>query len=218
MPPLHVLVLVLAAITVAGCTTTPATPSSAPETRIAAGSPPGDFNVLGRADAPVTLIEFTDQQCPHCARHALETFPLIRRNYVDTGKLRYTSRDLPLPFHPFALPAAVAARCAGEQGRFWEYRARLFEEQSRLGTAPYQELALDLGLDVARFDACRSDGRQEANVRADIELAHAQGIGSTPSFVIGRLADGVFTGETFSGAQSYARFAARIDALLAAGP
>jgi protein-disulfide isomerase len=214
MPPRHILVLALLAVPVAGCTTAPATRSSAPEVPIASGSPPGDFNVLGRADAPVTLIEFTDQQCPYCARYALETFPQIRRNYVDTGKLRYTSRDLPLPFHSFALPAAVAARCAGEQGRFWEYRERLFEEQSRLGTAPYGELARDLGLDLPRFDACRRDGRQEAQVRSDIELARAQGIGSTPSFVIGRFVNGVFTGTTFSGAQPYAQFAARIDALL----
>jgi protein-disulfide isomerase len=174
-----------------------------------------EFNVLGREDAPVSIIEFTDLQCPYCARFAMQTFPELRRNYIDTGKLRFASCDLPLPFHAFAVPAAVAARCAGEQGKFWEYREALFKEQSRLGTAPYDELAHRLGLDVRRFGECRTDGRQEAEVRADAALAQSHGIGSTPSFVVGRLVDGVFQGETFSGAKPYEEFAARIDALLA---
>ena len=201
--------IVLAALLGSACSTAPpaATPPSA--------APPQAFNVLGREDAPVSIIEFTDLQCPYCARFATQTFPELRRSYVDTGKVRFTSRDLPLPFHPFAVPAAVAARCAGEQGKFWEYREALFEQQSRLGTAPYEELARRYGLDLDRFGACRRDGRQAANVRADAALAQSHGIGSTPTFVIGRLVDGVFHGETFSGAKPYAEFAAKIDALLA---
>ena len=94
-----------------------------------------EFNVVGRADAPVTIVEFSDLQCPHCARNALNTFPEIKRNYIDTGKVRYVARDFPLDMHPFAMPAAVATRCAGEQGKFWEYRHALFERQNDLGTA-----------------------------------------------------------------------------------
>lgn len=180
----------------------------------ATATPPAEFNVLGREDAPVSIIEFTDLQCPYCARFATQTFPEIRRNYIDTGKVRFAARDLPLPFHAFAVPAAVAARCAGEQGKFWEFREALFAVQSRLGTAPYDELARRFGMDVGRFDACRRDGRQEANVRADLALAQSQGIRSTPSFVIGRIVNGSFEGETVSGARPYEEFAARIDALL----
>lgn len=190
--------------------------SNPPPSATLPATPPAEFNVLGREDAPVSVIEFTDLQCPYCARFATQTFPELRRNYIDSGKVRFASRDLPLPFHAFALPAAVAARCAGEQGRFWEFREALFAGQSRLGTAPYDELARHFGMDVGRFDTCRRDGRQEANVRADLALAQSQGIRSTPSFVIGRIVNGSFEGEIISGARPYEEFAARIDALLGA--
>jgi protein-disulfide isomerase len=192
----------------AGCAGTPAKPES--------DEPLAPFNVMGREDAPVTIIEFTDLQCPYCARHATQTFPRLKADYIDSGKLRYTSRDLPLPFHSFALPAAVASRCAGEQGRFWEYREALFAAQTTLGTEPYGRIAGEMGLDVKRLEACRGDGREEANVRADLALAGSHGIRSTPTFVIGRVVDGEFQGELVSGAQPYEVFKAKLDALLAA--
>ena len=176
-----------------------------------------EFNVVGRADAPVTIIEFSDLQCPYCARHALNTFPEIKRNYIDTGKVRYAARDFPLHMHPFAMPAAVATRCAGEQGKFWEYRHALFDRQNELATSPYDSLAAELGLDVPSFAECRKNPAQAAAVRADVALAGSSGITSTPSFVVGRIVNGKFEGETFAGAKPYADFVARIDALLAAG-
>jgi len=204
--------LALAISLLAGCAGAPATPG--PDAPSAPAAAP--FNVMGRDDAPVTIIEFTDLQCPYCARHAMQTFPRLKAGYIDTGKLRYTSRDLPLPFHSFALPAAVASRCAGEQGRFWDYRDALFASQATLGTEPYGRIAGEMGLDVERLDACRNDGREEANVRADIALAASHGIRSTPTFVIGRVVDGEFQGEMVSGAQPFEFFQARLDALLAA--
>ena len=176
-----------------------------------------EFNVVGRADAPVTIIEFSDLQCPHCARNALNTFPEIKRNYIDTGKVRYVARDFPLTMHPFAMPAAVATRCAGEQGKFWEYRHALFERQNELATSPYDALAAELGLDVPRFAECRKDPAQVAAVRADIALAGSNRVTSTPTFLVGRVVDGKLEGEGFAGAKPYADFAARIDAVLAAG-
>jgi protein-disulfide isomerase len=196
-----------------GCATPPAEPAAeAPSSPSAAL-----FNVAGREDAPVAIIEFTDLQCPYCARYAMETFPRLKRDYVDTGLLRYSSRDLPLPIHPFAFPAAVASRCAGEQGRFWEFREALFASQAQLGTAPYARIARELGLDVERLEACRADGRQEAAVRAELALAAQHGIQSTPTFVIGRVVDGEFQGEVVSGAKPYEFFKERIDALIGAG-
>jgi protein-disulfide isomerase len=200
----RLLPLLVLSIVVASCVQAPSEPEA----------PAQEFNVLGRPDAPVTIIEFTDLQCPYCARFATQTFPKIRRSYVDTGKVRYTSRDLPLPMHEFAVPAAVAARCAGEQGRFWEYREALFAMQDHLGSAPYEELARKFGLDTDRFASCRADGRQESKVRADLELAKSFGIASTPTFAIGRLVDGVFEGEAVRGAKTYEDFAARIDILV----
>lgn len=118
--------------------------------------------------------------------------------------------------HALAVPAAVAARCAGEQGRFWEFREALFAAQGTLGHETYVDLAGKFGLDPEAFANCRSDGRQAANVRADMELARANGITATPSLVIGRLVDGQFQGETIEGAKPYAVIAAKIDALLGA--
>ena len=203
--------LAVALSLLAGCASTPAD-APASESQSPANAP---FNVIGRDDAPVTIIEFTDLQCPYCARYASQTFPRLKRDYVDTGKLRYTSRDLPLPFHSFALPAAVASRCAGEQGRFWEYREALFASQSQLGTEPYGRIAGQLGLDVGQLEACRANGEQESNVRADLAMAAQHGIRSTPTFVIGRVVDGEFQGEVVSGAQPYEFFKAKLDALLA---
>jgi protein-disulfide isomerase len=176
-----------------------------------------EFNVVGRADAPVTIVEFSDLQCPHCARNALNTFPQIKRNYIDTGKVRYVVRDLPLDMHPFAMPAAVATRCAGEQGKFWEYRHAVYDRQDDLDAAPYDALAAQLGLDVPRFAACQKDSAQADAVRADVQLAGSNGITSTPTFVVGRIVNGRFEGEAFAGAKPYVDFAARIDAVLAAG-
>lgn len=204
--------LAVAVVALAACATAPEPPPAA-EPRAGAGVP---YNVLGRPDAPVSIIEFTDLQCPYCARFATETFPRLKRDYIDTGKLSYASRDLPLPFHDFAIPAAVASRCAGEQGRFWEYREALFASQQQLGSEPYLRIAAELGLDVPRLEACRGDGRQEAALREEFALAVQQGIRSTPTFVIGRRVNGELQTEIVSGARPYEYFKARLDALLAA--
>jgi protein-disulfide isomerase len=186
------------------------------------------FNVLGSEDAPVAMVEFSDLQCPYCATYALQTFPRIKRAYIDTGKLHYASVNFPLPMHAYAFPAAVAARCAGEQGKYWQYREAFFADQSQIvsngsydlqtqlprDADPFDALARKLRLDAARFDACRRDIRQDAAVREDLSMARQDGITSTPSFMIGRVVDGELRGETISGARPFEEFAAKIDALL----
>ena len=180
-----------------------------------AGDPTAaDPRVLGSASAPVTIIEFTDLQCPYCARFARDTWPLLRERYVDTGKVRFATRDLPLSSHAFALPAAVAARCAGQQGKYWEYREVLFGNQTLLGQDRYAELAARLGLDTTRFDACRADAATTEAVRADAALAASSGIASTPTFVIGRVVNGQFEGDLISGAQPFEVFQQRLESLL----
>jgi protein-disulfide isomerase len=198
----------------AGCASTnqiPALPAVPPATTTAAQPDP---RMLGAADAPVMIIEFTDLQCPYCARFARDTWPQLRERYVDTGKVRFATRDLPLQFHAFALPAAVAARCAGQQGKFWEYREALFRDQSRLGQGRYAELAAAFGLDTARFETCRADPAVTQAVHADTTLARSSGISSTPSFVIGRVVNGEFEGEVIAGAQPFEVFQQRLDSLL----
>ena len=201
--------LLLACALVAACASgrEPAPPAPAPP-----------FNELGRVDAPVTILEFSDLQCRFCARHATQTFPQLRRDYIDTGKVRYVLHDLPLPYHPKAFPAAVAARCAGEQGRYWEFREALFAQQHRLGEELYAEISGGLGLEPERFAACRQDEKQAAAIRADINRAAGYGLGSTPSFVIGHGMPGATSGERIVGAKPYDVFRSRIEALLAAPP
>jgi protein-disulfide isomerase len=173
-----------------------------------------DERILGSSAAQVMIIEFTDLQCPYCAWFANTTWPRLRQEYVETGKVRFATRDLPLPFHAFALPAAIAARCAGQQGKFWEFREALFRDQAQLATDPHAGLAQSLGLDAAEFADCRRDPAVARSVQADVELAAASGIRSTPTFVIGRIVDGSFNGEILSGAQPFETFQARIDSLL----
>lgn len=207
-----VLALVLLT-TASGCTAAPQ-PQHQPAASTKRGAQPTDYRTLGSADAPLTIVEFTDLQCPYCARFASETFPALRARYIDTGKVRFTTRDLPMPMHAYAVTAAVAARCAGEQGRYWEYREMLFRGQARLAQAPYESIARHFGLDVERFAACRADGKMEARVQDDLAVARANGISSTPTFVIGRMIDGEFRGDAISGAQPIEVYAQRIEALL----
>jgi protein-disulfide isomerase len=207
----NVLPLVAVLLLGAACATTPSPSAGESEADAVAAAP---FNELGNVDAPILIIEFSDLQCSFCARHASQTFPELRRNYIDTGKLRYAVRDLPLPMHRHAVPAAVAARCAGEQGKFWEMRQAIYLARGRLDQEPYAGMAGDLGLDVERFEACRRDGRQLAKVQADAALAAGEGIASTPAFVIGRIVGDEFQGETIVGAKPYAVFAAKIESLL----
>jgi protein-disulfide isomerase len=183
----------------------------------AAGAEPtteAPFNVLGREDAPVAIVEFSDLQCPYCAIYALQTFPQVKRAYIDTGKVHYAAISFPLPMHAYAVPAAVAARCAGEQGKFWQYRDAVFADQAQLASDPFDALARKLHLDVAKFRSCRRDIRQDAAVREDLAMARQDGITSTPSFMIGRVVDGELQGDRISGAKSFEEFAAKIDALL----
>jgi protein-disulfide isomerase len=211
--PARRLVQTLIVVLIGACAQAPA--QQAPPPAETAAESTSEFNMVGRADAEVLVIEFTDLQCPYCAQFALQTFPRLKAAYIDTGKIRYASRDLPLPMHAHAETAAVAARCAGEQGRYWEYRHTVFAAQRRLGSEPWDELARELKLDIDRFDTCRRDGHQLQAVRSDMRLAMSNGLSSTPSFVIGHLVNGEFVGESFSGVGTYETFAAKIDALLA---
>ncbi len=198
----------------AGCASTARTADAPVASPVAGQDSPADERILGSAEAQVMIIEFTDLQCPYCARFAHDTWPLLRERYVDTGKVRFATRDLPLPMHEFALPAAVAARCAGQQGKFWEYREALFRDQSLLSQGRYVELAGTFGLDTTRFESCRADPAVLAAVRADAALAASSGIASTPSFVIGRVVNGEFEGELMSGAKPFEVFQQRLDSLL----
>jgi protein-disulfide isomerase len=174
-------------------------------------------HVLGAASAPVTLVEFTDYQCPFCKRFHDRTWPDIRKNYVDTGKVRFVVRDLPLTFHEQAMPGAIAARCADLQGKYWQARDRLFGTQETLSAATARAALIGAGVEASAYDACVKRPDWPQLIAADVAEADRIGVTGTPGFVIARKVGGQLSGELVLGAQPYAVFAARIDALLA-GP
>jgi protein-disulfide isomerase len=176
----------------------------------------GDNASKGSPGAALTLVEFTDYQCPYCGRHARDTAKRIEQEYVDTGKLRLVTVDLPLRIHPDAFRAAQATHCAQDQGKFWEMHDRLFENQTAL--EPLRGHAEALGLDADAFEACMTSEKYAAAVRADMVLAQSAGASGTPSFVLGRTDPNdpsKVTGVAFiRGAQPFEAFKAQIDKAL----
>jgi len=174
----------------------------------------GDDPMLGAADAPVTVVEFIDYECPYCQRFARDTFPQLKARYIDTGKVRYVARDLPLPKHSRARPAAIAAACAGEQGRFWDMHEALLA--GRLAEPDIAGHARALRLDSARFEACRREARHGPRLDADLAAARALGVAGTPSFLVGASAGAVARGRLLQGDEDYAAFAQVLDRYLGA--
>ena len=178
-----------------------------------------DDPVKGNPDAPVTIVEFSDFQCPFCSRFFDQTLPLIEENYINTGKVKLVYKDLPLDnLHPNARPVHIAAECADEQGKFWEYHDVLFETQSewnRLSSADLSsqlnDYATTLGLNSASFDSCLSSQDIADEVNADLLQAASYGATGTPTFFIGTEKDGFIK---LVGAQPYSAFQSAIDNLL----
>jgi protein-disulfide isomerase len=195
---------------------TPKPPQATVE-KIEAAVAVGSIVVRGSKDAPVTMIEFSDYQCPFCKRHVDQTVPGFVKDYVETGKLRYAFRDFPLTaIHPLAAKAAEAARCAGEQGKYWEMHDRLFANQKELQPEKLPTHAQAIGLDEPKFRECLDQGRYAAAVQKDVDEGARLGITGTPTVVVG-LTDGAQAKNAviIHGAQAIATFKAEIDKLLA---
>jgi len=172
-------------------------------------------HAIGAPDAPLTVVEFTDYQCPFCNQFHMRTFPELKKQYIDTGKVRFISRDLPLEFHQHAFEAARAARCAGEQSKFWELRDKLSANPNNLSRQGLLEYAQEVVLDMSQFQACLDSERYRSEVQQDIAEAHSVGITGTPGFVIGRTSNGTLEGIKIVGAQPYTIFDNRIKEILA---
>ena len=159
----------------------------------------------GGAKAPVTIIEFSDYQCPFCGR-AESTVDEVMKHYGD--KVRLVYRDFPLPMHPQARPASEAASCANAQGKFWEYHATLFANQTALGEDQLKEYAKNVGLDAAKFDQCLKDKPFKAAIDKDVADGERVGVNGTPAFFI--------NGRMLSGALPFDKFKEVIDEELTA--
>jgi protein-disulfide isomerase len=157
----------------------------------AAGHP-----TLGSKHAPVTVVEFADFQCPFCKRSE-DAVKAIHNKYGD--RVRLVFMDFPLNFHPHAMPAASAARCAGGQGKFWEYHDALFADQSKLEPADLKATAKKLGLDTSKFNACFDKGEYDQAIQKDLDEGRKLNVSGTPTFFIdGREIVGAQPAESFT--------------------
>jgi protein-disulfide isomerase len=171
----------------------------------------------GNASAHVAIIEYADFECPYCGEHERKVFPQILSDYIETGKVKYFYRDLPLPGHARALPAARAARCAGEQGKYWEMHDSLFAKQSALSVPALLDRAQTLGLDTTKFTECQSSEKYTADIQKSVSEAEKMGIDGTPTFFLGVVepSGDVTIEKRLQGAAPFDVFKTAIDALLA---
>ncbi len=175
-----------------------------------------DDYIRGRADAELTLIEFSDFQCPFCERFYRETLPLIDKDYIQTGKLRMIYRDFPLAgVHEHAQKAAEAAQCAGEQGKYWEMHDRIFANHTAMSVDDLKNHARGLGIAPDRFDTCLDSGAYAEEVKKDMADGQALGVQGTPTFFIGLTGkDNTIQAIRIAGARPYAVFKQIFDRFL----
>jgi protein-disulfide isomerase len=173
-----------------------------------------DDPMLGSPDAKVLMIEFGDYQCPSCRMFWKDVEPRLKKDYIDTGKLKLVFRDFPLTqIHPEAMLAAMAVDCAGEQNKYWEYHDKVFREQYNKGddiirfkAADLKKWAKDTKLDPAKFDQCLDSQKYQNEVMKDRMDGEAAGVQGTPTFFI--------NGRVMGGAQQYPEYKKLIDDLL----
>jgi protein-disulfide isomerase len=182
-------------------TNQPAPPAAAVKVSI------DDDAIEGDKNAKVTMVEFSDYECPFCGRHFTQTYPQLKKDYIDTGKVRLVFRDFPLSFHPSAQKAAEAAECAGEQNKYYEMHDKLYSNQQALDVASLKKYAQELKLDTTKFNTCLDSGTMADEVKKDQADGQSYGVGGTPAFFI--------NGKLISGAQPYSVFQQAIDAELA---
>ncbi|GGN05742.1 thiol:disulfide interchange protein [Thermus composti] len=169
---------------------------------------------LGREDAPVVVVDFSNYLCPHCQNHALNILPRLKAEYIDTGKVRYLFRDFPFPGQANVIRAGEAAACAADQGRYYEYHEILFRAASGWANLSGEvldrylvDLAGQLGLDTQAFQTCLASGKHREGVLADQKLASDLGLTGTPTFFI--------AGEKHTGFLPYEEWQALLDKALA---
>ncbi|MBI5225307.1 DsbA family protein [Candidatus Micrarchaeota archaeon] len=153
----------------------------------------------GKESAPITIIEYSDFQCPFCSRFYAETLPSILKDWVDTGKAKLYYKHFPLSqIHPNAEKAAEASECAKDQGKFWEMHDKMFQNGNALSVDDLKRYAADLKLDTAKFNTCLDGGSKASIVAEQLQEGIGAGVTGTPSFFI--------NGQNIVGAQPYSVF------------
>jgi len=187
--------------------------AAAPDDKVSYKLSPGGFS-MGDAKAPLVLVEYTDFQCPFCQQFHNTAFTQIKANYIDTGKVRFISRDFPLDFHENARRAATAGHCAAEQGKYWEMRHLMIVNADQLKADNLVTYATNVKLDVPKFKSCLDSDKFKAQIDQDIAEGGVAGVQGTPSFVIGYIENDKLQGVRLVGAQPYAQFNAKIQEML----
>jgi protein-disulfide isomerase len=166
---------------------------------------------MGSESAPVTIVEYSDFQCPYCAGFASVQMPEVRSQLIATGKVRWRFRDFPL--HAHSTTAALAAQCAGEQGKFWEMHDQLFDhhqwaQEEKDPSGLFRDFGKAAGLDLSRYDACMDSRRYENRIKASQQEGIALGVHGTPTFFV--------NGRRFDGRPTSDAMKALVDSLIAA--
>lgn len=186
-------------------------PSTSKEVLVAFDDDP----IKGDPKAPVTIVEFSDYQCPFCRKFHKEVLPKIQEEYISKGKVRYIFRDFPLRFHQKAVPAAIAANCAGEQDKYWEMNDFLFDNPSKLEIEAVLTSVNDLGLDYGKFEECVKNDVHKAEINKDYEDGRNYGVRGTPSLFIGKTGVGPdMKGFYIRGTRPFESIKPQIDKLL----
>ena len=175
--------------------------------------------IIGNPNAPITIIEFSDFQCPFCARFHIETLPSIMNEYIDKGQVKLVFRDFPIQsIHPNAVPASIASECANEQGKFKEMHDTLFENQNEWSNQKldnviitFSKYASNMGLEEKEFDSCLKNGKYIDEIQKDLNDGRTYGITGTPGFFVGNEQIGFIE---LKGAQPFESFKKVIDTQL----
>ncbi len=187
----------------------PAAPAEEPPTKAKITDLSG-VSMLGSKTAPITIVEYTDYQCPFCQRFHVTSFAELKKEYIDTGKVRFFSKDMPLDFHPNAMRAAQAARCAGEQGKFWNLRDTMGANPDKLDLDHILGFAADLKMDGPALKTCIESNKYKEPVQRDVLEAMKVGASGTPTFIIGKSVGEGVDGELLIGAMPFQMFDAKI--------
>jgi protein-disulfide isomerase len=186
-----------------------------------AGSITDDGRVRGRADAPITLIEYSDFTCGYCVKFFKETLPQLQAKYIDAGKIKFVYRDYPRADRGVGVEAAVAARCAGAQGQYWAMHDQLFGAGGRLDSSAFKGFAKSVGLDPVAFQKCFDERRHLESIFQDRQEANRWGFHGTPGFILMQTAAGPTEKDpaiAIPGAFPFDAFAEEIDRMLTKVP
>ena len=174
-------------------------------------------NVIGSDKAPLTLVECVDLQCSYCMQFHKDVLPEISRKYIDTGKLRFAALDFPLPSHAYALPAAIFARCAGSQGKYWQIYDSFLSVPKVAVPEVLQNVARDIQLNPKDLDRCLKSAETSDEITQEIYVARDLGVFGTPTFLLGRSLPSGAVGRIISGSPSLPALESRIQKLLESG-